>query len=102
MSRREKRLRKLRQNPKNVSLEELSQVLTDFGFWLDTVNGSHHVFRNSLQNKAWKLTIPFRKPVLAIYVKQAIVAIDEVIAEQNTLEMSEEITNNDDSIDEEN
>lgn len=78
MNKREKRLLKIRQNPKNVSLEELAQVLEDHGFWLDRVTGSHHIFRAERDEKSWKLPIPFNKPIKVVYVKQALVAIDEI------------------------
>ncbi len=78
MARRDKRLQKLRQNPKNVSLDDLRQVLEDYGFWLDRIVGSHHVFRAEIDQRVWKLTIPFNKPIKIIYVKQALAAIDEI------------------------
>jgi len=39
MTKRQKRLQKLRQNPKDVSFEELRQVLEDHGFVLDHATG---------------------------------------------------------------
>jgi len=35
MSKREKRLQKIRQNPNNVSIDELAQVLKDYGIEYD-------------------------------------------------------------------
>ncbi len=78
MAKRDKRLQKLRQNPKNVSLDELKQVLKEHGFWLDRIVGSHHIFRAEIRERVWKLTIPFKKPVKIIHVKQALQAIDEI------------------------
>ncbi len=60
MTKREKRLRKLRQNPNNVSFDELRLGLEAEGFTLDHVTGSHHVFRTQ---SGVKVVIPFARPV---------------------------------------
>lgn len=83
MTKQSKRLDKLRQNPKNVSLQELRQVLEDYGFWIDRVVGSHYVFRAEIGKHVWRLTIPHHKPIKVIYVKEAIAAIDEIIQLQD-------------------
>lgn len=85
-----KRLQKLRQSPKNVSLQELQQVLESFGFQLDRVSGSHYIFRAELGERVWRLTIPHHKPIKIIYVKQAIIAIDEIIQLQDELDEGDE------------
>lgn len=92
LSKREKRLQKIRQNPKNVSLEDLAKLLEDYGFWLDHVTGSHHIFRAEHGNSVWKLTIPYQKPIKIVYVRQALTAIDEIRQLQ-----SEEDENGDDA-----
>ena len=51
MTKRDKRLERLRQSPKNVSLDTLKQVLEAYGFWLDRIVGSHHVFRAQVGTK---------------------------------------------------
>jgi predicted RNA binding protein YcfA (HicA-like mRNA interferase family) len=78
MTKREKRLKKLRQNPKNISFDDLKQVLEDYGFILDRVVGSHHIFRAVHGERSWRLTIPMKHPIKSIYVKQSITAIDEI------------------------
>lgn len=47
MSKREKRLAKLRNNPKNVRKDELDEVLQGFGFTPDFTAGSHVTYRHS-------------------------------------------------------
>jgi predicted RNA binding protein YcfA (HicA-like mRNA interferase family) len=79
MTKRDKRLERLRQNPKSVSLDTLKQVLESYGFWLDRIVGSHHVFRAVVGSQTWRLTIPYNKPIKIIYVKQALEAIEQVI-----------------------
>ena len=80
MSRRDKRLEKIRHNPKNVSFEELQTILLSFGFKLDRVAGSHHIFVLEVDDNDKKvLTVPFRRPLKPIYVKQAIHLIDRYV-----------------------
>jgi predicted RNA binding protein YcfA (HicA-like mRNA interferase family) len=78
MTKREKRLQKLRQNPKDVSFDELRQVLESEGFYLDHTSGSHHVFRAVVANEVFKVVVPFARPVKPIYVKQVVDAIDKL------------------------
>ncbi|MBL1136225.1 MAG: hypothetical protein D8M56_13030 [Chloroflexi bacterium] len=49
LSKKEKRLQKIRQNRKNVSFEELAQVLEDWGFLFVRSKGSHHRFEGLLK-----------------------------------------------------
>lgn len=80
MSRRQKRLHKLRQNPTNVSFEALKQVLEDYGFEHVRTAGSHHTFIAEIDDQNWRITVPFRRPVKIVYVRTALSAIDEIIA----------------------
>jgi hypothetical protein len=56
MSKRDKRLQKIRQNPKSVTFDELKQVLEDFGFVQVRTSGSHHTFIAILGEANWRLT----------------------------------------------
>lgn len=78
MSKREKRLQKLRQNPKNVAFDDLKQVLEDYGFELDHATGSHFIFRLKVNNTAFRVVIPFGRPVKSRYVIQTVETIDQV------------------------
>lgn len=82
MSKRQKRLAKLRQNPKTISFAALKQVLEDYGFEHIRTSGSHHTFITVIGERDWRLTIPFRRPVKPPYVRAALKAIDEIIALQ--------------------
>ena len=96
MSKREKRLQKIRQNPRNVSFEDLRQVLEDHGFVVDRQSGSHYQFRATFGNETWRLTIPFRRPhVKTPYVKASLQAIDEIIALETGKEEESEASNDD-------
>lgn len=80
MTKRDKRLKKLRQNPKDASFEEIKQILEDFGFIHVRTSGSHHTFIAIIDEKNWRLTIPFNRPIKTPYVKQALQAIDEILS----------------------
>jgi predicted RNA binding protein YcfA (HicA-like mRNA interferase family) len=105
MSKRDKRLQRLRRNPKNVSFDELKQVLEDYGFQHVRTAGSHHTFIAIMNERDWRLTVPQHRPVKTPYIKQAIQAIDEIIAlkkeEASTEEdeLAEEDTDDGDSED---
>ena len=83
MTKREKRLQKIRQNPNNVSMDDLEQVLNDYGIYLDHATGSHHIFRYNLKGKRNALSIPYAKPIKSKYVKDVINIIDQVKEEEN-------------------
>jgi predicted RNA binding protein YcfA (HicA-like mRNA interferase family) len=89
MTKRDKRLQRLRQNPKNVSFDALKRVLEDYGFEHIRTAGSHHTFVAVIGEHNWRLTIPFNRPIKIPYIRQALSAIDEIIA----LEKEDEETN---------
>jgi predicted RNA binding protein YcfA (HicA-like mRNA interferase family) len=65
MTKRDKRIAKMRQNPKNVTFDEVDVLLLSLGF-RKRQKGSHAVYT---LGASYSLTIPFRKPfVLPIYV----------------------------------
>lgn len=77
MSKRKKRLEKIRQNPKTVRLQELDTVLQDFGFSPDFTAGSHTTYRHET---GLRVTVAAHGQHVAAYiVKQAITVIDSVI-----------------------
>jgi predicted RNA binding protein YcfA (HicA-like mRNA interferase family) len=83
VSKSKKRLEKLKQNPKNVSFDDLRLVLEDFGFELKGVVGSHHTFSITIDNETQILTVPFRRPVKTIYVKKALQLIELIEAQED-------------------
>jgi predicted RNA binding protein YcfA (HicA-like mRNA interferase family) len=90
VSKRQKRLERLRQNPRDVSFEELRQVLVAEGFELDHATGSHHVFRAEAGKEILTVVVPFSRPVKTVYVKQALEAIDKL---RQATEAEEEVEN---------
>ena len=75
--RREKLLAAIRNNPKDVSFGDLCNVLNRHGFTRHDPNGSHYTFSHELLKEI--ITIPKKTPVLQVYVKDALRAIDEVL-----------------------
>ncbi len=79
MSKRRKRLEKLRQNPKDVAFDDLRKVLEDFGFELVRSKGSHFAFRHHELNEMFIL--PYRKPhVKTAYVEQFLMIVEQLLS----------------------
>ncbi len=85
MSKREKRLQRLRQSPNNVSFEELRQVLEDHGFVLERSSGSHRAFQAQIGDETILFVVPYRKPIKPVYIKDAVALIGD-IRTQNAFE----------------
>jgi len=79
MTKRDKRLQKMRQNPKNVSFEDLKSVLEDFGFDLVRSSGSHHSFNVTIAGEPRLFVVPYQRPVKSVYVREALQLIDEIL-----------------------
>ena len=82
MTKREKRLERIRQNPNNVSLDALRRVLEDYGFEHKRTSGSHHTFSYTQGGETKLFTVPFRRPIKAVYVKKVLKLLDQIIEEQ--------------------
>lgn len=70
-------------------MDELEQVLKDHGIERDHATGSHYIFRYNLKGQYLRLTIPYRKPIKVIYVKESLAVIDQIKAEQEEGEADE-------------
>ena len=80
MTKADKQLERLRQNPKNVSFAELCIVVERHGFVVRTVRGSHYQFRHESLPEV--LTIPARSPVKPVYVRIVLQLIDRLRGEE--------------------
>ena len=83
MSKRQKRLNKLFQNPKTVSFSELSRVLSDLGFEMrqPSSGSSHYIYTKGMV----QISIPYKRPyVKEVYIKRVL----ELIEGENTDEKS--------------
>ena len=90
MSKREKRLQKIRQNPKDVSFDELNQLLQDYDFELRRVTGSHHIFEYNFKEERLKFILPLHRPVKLYYVKDALRLIDLIRQNKSEDDINEE------------
>ena len=62
--------RRLARRVRDVRFEELQKLLELYGWELDNIRGSHHVFRRGDEEL---ISIPLRRPrVLEVYVRRAI------------------------------
>lgn len=80
MSRFEKLLARIRNNPKTVSFDELDTILTRYGFTCRQPGGgsSHYVYTRG----DYRITVPYKRPhVKQFYVKQVLAILDEIEAE---------------------
>jgi predicted RNA binding protein YcfA (HicA-like mRNA interferase family) len=90
VSKRRKRLERIRQNPTNVSLENLQHVLEDYGFEYRQTVGSHYTFSYTLNGQTKLLVVPFKRPLKSIYVRRAVKLIDQIIHERGEDESDDE------------
>ena len=67
MTKRDKRIKRMRQNATNVRSEDLDAVLTAAGF-TSHQEGSHKTYRRDGE----KLTVPQHTPLKPVYVRQAL------------------------------
>ena len=76
MAKREKRVKKLFQNPKTVPFKELDRVLKDSGFEVRQPGSgsSHYVYTKG----GIQISVPFRRPfVKEVYVKRVLELLGE-------------------------
>ena len=75
MSRRQKLLRQIRKNPKNVRFEDLDRLLRLCGFEERHAGGSHYTYKH--KGCRVILTVPRHKSIGEVYVKKALTIIEE-------------------------
>ena len=81
MARRERRIERSRRSQTDVSPEQLRAALESVGFTLERISGSHYRYFHPVLSRS--LVIPYRRPVLRVYVRDAIEAIDEVMSDDD-------------------
>jgi len=67
----EKRIRRLAQQPKGVSSEELVSILEALGFHCRSGKGSHTVCHHP-DLQGLRLTVPDQRPLRSVYVRKAL------------------------------
>lgn len=75
MGQREKLLERMRNNPKDVTFDDLDKLLQWHGFQRRTSSGSHQVYTRPGSNP---LTVPKARPLKAVYVRQALALIESL------------------------
>ena len=81
MSKKDKLLKDIRNNLKNVRFDALQNLLLGYGFKISAPRGgsSHYTFSKDI----YRITVPKENPVNQIYVKKVIQIIDELNKEDN-------------------
>jgi predicted RNA binding protein YcfA (HicA-like mRNA interferase family) len=74
MSQKEKLLKAMKNNPKNISFADIKKLLEDNGYIAYNSSGSHFVFR---KEGFEHIVIPHHKPIKAIYIKQVLSILGE-------------------------
>lgn len=82
MTQKDKLMRKMKNNPRDVGFDDLHKYLTQNGAIVRQSGGSHWVF--SLNGK--HLAIPRNNPVKAIYVKLAFGIVEGVVNHEKDAE----------------
>lgn len=72
----DKRIARIRRQVHDVAPEELRDALFSAGFTLDGIHGSHWIYHHDRLPR--NLSIPYRRPLRAAYVRMALKAIAEV------------------------
>ncbi len=76
MSKIEKIIEKMRNNPLDWRVEDIEKVASHYGFAKRTTSGSHATF--SHKKLIHIITIPARRPIKPVYVKNFLKLIDEL------------------------
>lgn len=66
MATKDKLLKKITNNPKNVKFEELKKLLVWYEYLHVSTSGSHYKFKKD----GMSIVVPYKKPIKEIYVKQ--------------------------------
>ena len=74
MSKYEKLIKDLENNPKNVKIETIIKLLESAGYTTHNKGSSHYQFRKSKKDL---ITIPRHRPIKEIYVKIALKALKD-------------------------
>ncbi|MFV0482092.1 MAG: type II toxin-antitoxin system HicA family toxin [Campylobacteraceae bacterium] len=74
MSKYDKLLEKIKNNPKNIDFDTIKKLLEKNGYECFNTGGSHYVFRKKSKES---IAIPYNKPIKAIYVKQVLKVLEE-------------------------
>lgn len=72
----DKLLKKMRNNPLDWRIEDVEKLASHFGFFVRKTSGSHVTFSHKKLQQI--LTIPARKPIKPIYIKNLLKIIEQL------------------------
>ncbi len=79
MTKRDKLRRKLRNNPVGRTQQDIETILGHYGFTLDHVTGSHHVYVLDTKSGKQRLIVPLHgQKVKPAYVRLVLEKLDEL------------------------
>jgi predicted RNA binding protein YcfA (HicA-like mRNA interferase family) len=91
MSKRKKLRQKLRNNPKNATLQELQTLLNAYGFVLVRIRGSHYIFEYESQDETEQIIILVHgHKVKWVYTQTVTETIDALFPEVSDAEEVDE------------
>lgn len=76
MSRIDKRLERMRNNPRDWRIDELQSMAKRLGIDCRNDGGSHHVF--SHPGVDFDLSVPVHRPIKPVYIRQFVALIERV------------------------
>jgi hypothetical protein len=83
VSKRDKLLARIRNNPKQVSIEDLERILLEYGFVKRTAR-SHH---NFYSRGAYIISVPVHRPhVKEVYVRHALAILEQLDEEEGDVD----------------
>ncbi len=71
-----KRLERMRNNPRDWTIEDVCTVAKEFGLEVRSHGGSHYTF--SHPDVDFHITIPARRPVKPFYIRDFVSFIDDI------------------------
>jgi len=84
MSKRDRLRRKLKNNPKSATRQELETLLLNYGFVLDRIKGSHHIYLYENQDVTERLVLPFHgQKIKTFYVALTIQILDRLFPNED-------------------
>jgi len=81
MAKSDKKLEKMRNNPKDWQISDLEVIAAQYGISIRKGKGSHMTFSHPL----WEaiLTVPAHRPLKVIYVKRFVSLVDTLRGDEN-------------------
>jgi predicted RNA binding protein YcfA (HicA-like mRNA interferase family) len=87
MSKRDKLRSKLRNNPVSATMQDVETLLLRFGFVLDRISGSHHLYVYRQGEVYRSIGIPLHgRKVKKVYVEKVIEMLDELFPIEDDLD----------------